>query len=216
MGQSQVSVDSVLNLGAFDLKRILKMDPEFLDGDGDHQHDESVTSFSITQAGDLDLDSLQRWIGELLKTKGVDIYRMKGVLAIAHSTERLVYQGVHMILNCSFDEPWKPDEPRENKLVFIGKNLDRAELLSTFEACLATPENTEKKRRTLRFSIGDKVQCKMRRGWMTGEVVATLYRDESMPPGSVATYQVKLDDSQLTRTGMYLLPNDREEFIRTA
>merc|ERR1712232_1352105 len=89
--QSQVSVDSVLNIGGFDLNRVLQMDPEFLDGDGEHQHDTSVTSLSITLDGDLDLDLLEKWVGELLMTKGTDIYRMKGVLAVAHSEQRFVY-----------------------------------------------------------------------------------------------------------------------------
>merc|ERR1719401_618784 len=140
---------------------------------------------------------------------------MKGVLAVAHAKERFVYQAVHMIFNCAFDDPWAADELRENKLVFIGKNLDRDELTAGFQACLATPENIEKKRRALRFDIGDKVKCRMRRGWVDGEVTATLYRDESMPPGSIMAYRVKLDDGTLTRDGMYLLP-DKDDVIRAA
>merc|ERR1712054_421290 len=47
--QSEVSVDSVLNIGGFDLKRTLEKEPDFLTNDGEHQHDTSVTSLSITQ-----------------------------------------------------------------------------------------------------------------------------------------------------------------------
>ena len=50
-------VDSVLNIRGFDLERTLKMDPEFLDTEGEHEHDASVTSLSITQPGNVDLES---------------------------------------------------------------------------------------------------------------------------------------------------------------
>ena len=55
---------------------------------------------------------------------------------------RHVFQGVHMLLQFSSSAegaclPWKQDEKRVNKLVFIGKNLDRKELTDSFMACLA-------------------------------------------------------------------------------
>ena len=56
--KSQVSVDSVLNIGAFDLKRTMDKDPEFLDTEGEHVHDTSVSSLSICQAGEVDNDLL--------------------------------------------------------------------------------------------------------------------------------------------------------------
>merc|ERR1711990_1150424 len=60
--QSNVSVDSVLGIKAFDLKRTLDMDAEFLNTDGEHQHDTSVTSLSINEAGSCDLDLPQKWV----------------------------------------------------------------------------------------------------------------------------------------------------------
>mmetsp|Transcript_67804 Transcript_67804/g.189268 ORF Transcript_67804/g.189268 Transcript_67804/m.189268 type:complete len:443 (-) Transcript_67804:114-1442(-) len=212
--QSKISVDCVLNIGAFDLKRTLEKEPEFLNTDGEHQHDTSVTSVSITQAGDVDLDDMQNFVSELLQSRGADIYRMKGVIAIAHADDRFVFQAVHMIFNGTFSEPWGADEPRQSKLVFIGKNLDKAALTEAFKACLATPERREKKIKLLRFSVGDKVQCKTGKGknaWSNGEVVAIMYRDEQMSPGAVAPYQVKLDDGELIYA-----PADEERLIRKA
>lgn len=101
-----------------------------------HTHDDAVTSVGITVGGDLDGKKLNDWIGELLKTKGNDIYRCKGVLAIKGSPNRLVFQGVHMLFDAKFDRPWA-GAPRENTLIFIGKNLDRAALTEAFKACLA-------------------------------------------------------------------------------
>merc|ERR1711998_565011 len=70
--KSQVSVDSVLNIKGFDLERTLEMDPEFLDTDGEHEHDQTVTSLSIIQPGEVDLEEVQKWVGMILQTKGAD------------------------------------------------------------------------------------------------------------------------------------------------
>lgn len=55
---------------------------EFLNTDGEHEHDTSVSSVSIVQDELLDLGSAEDWIRELLRTKGADVYRMKGVLHV--------------------------------------------------------------------------------------------------------------------------------------
>ena len=72
----------------------------------------------------------------MLRTKGPDIFRMKGVLSIQGEAERFVFQGVHMLFDGRPDRPWG-DEPRRNSLVFIGRNLDRDALNAGFRACLA-------------------------------------------------------------------------------
>ena len=100
-----------------------------------HTHNEAVTSIGIHQAGELDGKKLNAWISDLLKNKGNDIYRMKGVISVKGSTKRLVFQGVHMLFDAKFDREWGSD-PRMNTLVFIGKNLDRASLNASFKACL--------------------------------------------------------------------------------
>jgi len=100
-----------------------------------HEHSAGVTSVGIQQAGDLDGKRLNDWIGGLLRTKGNDIYRMKGVLSVRGAAKRLVFQGIHMLFDAKFDREWGAD-PRVNTLVFIGKNLDRAALTSAFRSCL--------------------------------------------------------------------------------
>ena len=102
-----------------------------------HTHNDAVTSVGIRTPGDLDGKRLNDWISELLRVKGGDIYRMKGVLSVKGTTKRLVFQGVHMLFDAKFDREWGA-EPRTNTLVFIGKNLDRAALTAAFSACLAT------------------------------------------------------------------------------
>ena len=101
-----------------------------------HEHNDAVTSVGITAPGDLDGKKLNDWISNLLRTKGGDIYRMKGVLAVKGTNKRLVFQGVHMLFDAKFDREWGA-EARHNTLVFIGKNLDRPALTEAFKACLA-------------------------------------------------------------------------------
>ena len=132
----KVDLDRILDVGAFDLDRVLADDPEFLDPDAEHQHDLSVTSVGIEVAGDVDDDRLNRWLSNLLREQGTDLFRSKGILSIAGSPSRYVFQGVHMLLDGQLDRPWGADEPRVNKLVFIGRNLDRAALEKGFRACL--------------------------------------------------------------------------------
>jgi G3E family GTPase len=100
-----------------------------------HTHEDDVTSVGITTPGDLDSRRLNQWISELLRAKGGDIYRMKGVLSVRGVDKRLVFQGVHMLFDAKLDREWGGD-PRTNTLVFIGKNLDRAALNEGFKACL--------------------------------------------------------------------------------
>jgi len=156
--QSEVSVDSVLDIKGFDLKRTLEMDPEFLNTDGEHVHDQTVTSLSIVLPGEVDLDDVQKWVNMILSTKAENIFRMKGVIAIAGSERKFVYQAVHMIFNGEWiDEEWAEDEERVSKLVFIGKNLDHDELRKGFTDCAYSEERAQKRTESLRFKVGDVV-----------------------------------------------------------
>jgi G3E family GTPase len=211
--KSQVTVHSVLDIKGFDLKRTLEMDPEFLNMDGDHAHDNTVTSLSIIQPGEVDLDEAQKWVSNLLRTKGQDIFRMKGVLAIANSEEKFVYQAVHMIFTGEFDTEWSDGESRVSKLVFIGKNLNHDELRKGFSDCEYSEERALLKRASLRFSVGDTVEYKWRDGiWRKGRVMAVMHR--ARMPGSlgmVAPYVIKLDGGP-----KILASTDSVDFVRAA
>ncbi|KAL2534014.1 plastid transcriptionally active 17 [Abeliophyllum distichum] len=102
----------------------------------DHTHDPGVSSVSIVCEGSLDLEKANMWLGTLLLERSEDIYRMKGLLSVDGMDERFVFQGVHDIFQGSPDRLWHADEPRINKIVFIGKNLNREELEKGFKACL--------------------------------------------------------------------------------
>ncbi|KAE9611603.1 hypothetical protein Lal_00011650 [Lupinus albus] len=101
-----------------------------------HTHDPGVSSVSIVCEGSIDLEKANVWLGTLLLDRSEDIYRMKGLLAIEGMNERFVFQGVHDIFQGSPERLWGADEPRINKIVFIGKKLDAQELEKGFKACL--------------------------------------------------------------------------------
>ncbi len=102
----------------------------------DHEHDDEISSVGIDIEGDLDNTKLNKWLGNILQTKGTDIFRMKGILSIKDSDQRFVFQGVHMLFDGRPDKPWG-NTKRKNSLIFIGRNLDRTELTEGFRACLA-------------------------------------------------------------------------------
>jgi G3E family GTPase len=138
---ADIEMNALLGVSAFDLDRALELDPEFLEEaehghHHEHEHDETVKSVAIVEAGAVDQRKLEQWIGELLQTQGPDIFRMKGILNMDGEDRRFVFQGVHMLFDGRPDRPWKPNETRRNELVFIGRNLDEAQLKEDFRACL--------------------------------------------------------------------------------
>ena len=100
-----------------------------------HEHDADVTSVGIESESFLDIEKFEPWISNLLATKGVDIYRSKGVLKFQGEPNRYVFQGVHMLMDGTFDKPLNPN--MKNQIIFIGKNLSRQDLEKGFFACLA-------------------------------------------------------------------------------
>jgi len=133
---SEVDMDFVLGIKAFSLDKILEMDDAFLQEDQEHQHDDRVSSVGFHVQGEVDQSRLNEWIGWLLREKGADIYRTKGILAVQGMRDKFVFQAVHMAFSGSPQKPWADGEERECKLTFIGKNLDRQELVDGFMECL--------------------------------------------------------------------------------
>jgi G3E family GTPase len=129
-------VDAVLGRRAFDLDRILEIEPNFL-GEDDHEHDDAITSVALKEERPIDVNKFNAWIGSLLRTRGQDILRSKGILNIKGSPSRFVFQAVHMLIEGDDGKRWEPGVARDSKLVFIGRGLDEAELRMGFGACAA-------------------------------------------------------------------------------
>ncbi|MBQ5497155.1 MAG: GTP-binding protein, partial [Acetobacter sp.] len=86
----------------------------------------------------LDMTRFQLWMSTLLQEKGVDILRIKGILDFAGQSDRFAFQAVHMMADGNTIGPWKPNEPRESRLVFIGRHLNHTQLRQDFENCLVS------------------------------------------------------------------------------
>ena len=99
-------------------------------------HDTTVKSISL-RAGEMNHDMFFPWINKLTQIDGPDILRLKGIVAFKGDDDRFVVQGVHMIVEGDHQRPWKADEKRETRLVFIGRNLDREKIERSFNACIA-------------------------------------------------------------------------------
>jgi G3E family GTPase len=134
--RSEVAIDKLLGLNAFDLQRVLESVPDFLEEDS-HTHNEHLTSVSFECAAPLNADKFNAWIGHILQTQGQDLLRTKGILAFQNEARRFAFQAVHMIADGDFVAPWKDGETRTSRIVFIGRDLNRPALRRGFESCAA-------------------------------------------------------------------------------
>src|SRR5471032_7346 len=156
--RAKIDIAEVLGRNAFDLDRILDIEPEFLTAEDDHghdydhghdhghehhhgglkhYHDEDMQSISIKSDKPLDPDKFFPWVQDLVATEGKDILRCKGILNFKDDPERFVFQGVHMILDGDHQRKWRDDEKRDSRLVFIGRQLPEDKIRTGFESCIA-------------------------------------------------------------------------------
>lgn len=195
---SIIDPKELINIGSFDLERTLEMDPEFLDTDAEHEHDERVTSTSSRFEGALNVNKLESWIGDLMQSKGEDLFRYKGVLAVEGMDQKFVFQGVHMLFGGGFSSevaPWKEGEARECRFVFIGRDLDHEELQSGLMECRAEE---------LRFNVGDMVYANI--GEFTEGKILKCW-DEGNP------YRVEIQNEEKSNVWV---PIDSDDYVRVA
>jgi len=131
----ELAIASILGVKAFDLKNALAIDSEFLSEDA-HEHDQTVASISIVESGSINSGKLTSWLNQLVQVQGQNIFRMKGILNVDDEERRFVLQGVHMLLEGRPGKPWKPNENRQNEMVFIGRDLHEVTLKEGFQSCL--------------------------------------------------------------------------------
>ncbi len=128
-----VPLSDVLDRGAFDLAR---MDVA-AGGHAHHGHDHTIDCVSLRLDRPLERTRLLAWLQQLVIERGADLLRAKGIVDLAGSDRRFVFQGVHMMMDTDLAQPWQAGEARESRLVFIGRGLDRAELLEGLQLCQA-------------------------------------------------------------------------------
>jgi G3E family GTPase len=133
----QVPITEVLDRNAFDLDRIIELEPDFLEEGHHHHHDEDMQSVSVRHPGAVDPDRFMPWISDLTQREGPKILRCKGIVAFPGEPRRFVFQGVHMILDGDLQGPWKEGEDRSSRVVFIGRDLDEDAIREGFLSCAA-------------------------------------------------------------------------------
>ena len=195
---SIIDPKELINIGAFDLERTLEMDPEFLDTEAEHEHDDRVTSTSMKFEGELNVNKLERYIGSLMRDHAENLFRYKGVLAVKGVDEKYVFQGVHMLFGGDYSRDiglWKQGETRECRFVFIGRDLDHEALQKGLMECQAED---------LRFNVGDLVYANI--GEFTeGRIIKTW--DQGNP------YRVEIQKEEKSNVWV---PIDNDEFVRAS
>jgi G3E family GTPase len=141
--RGHVNPANLLGKGAFNLEMIESIEPKFLADAASgkhhhHVHDSHITSLNLHTAVPLNAEKFDNWMMDLLRTKGQDMLRTKGILQVANEPARYVFQAVHMMSEGQFTKPWGAAETPASTLVIIGKNLDAAALKAGFlETCVA-------------------------------------------------------------------------------
>jgi len=133
------SLDEILDIRGFNLNAVLELDPEFLEED-EHGHDEHVSSFVFRSDKPFDGVRLEEFLSGLVQAYGPNMLRYKGVLYLKGNTNRVVFQGVHMLMGGDIGRPWGKQEKRSSTLVFIGKDLPQDLFIKGLEQCLEAPQ----------------------------------------------------------------------------
>jgi len=135
---AQIDLNHLIDIGGFDLSNVNLSDNEFLDHglhDNHHEHESEITSVSIACSGTIDPDKFNHWLRMLLIMEGMDVFRSKGILNAKNSDKRYIFQSVYMLFEGRFEDAWN-NRPRENKMVFIGRNLDKHRLRKGVQSCV--------------------------------------------------------------------------------
>jgi G3E family GTPase len=130
----QTELRDILDIGGFNLEDILKIEPDFLE-DVSHEHDDAISSLVYRSPRPFEMSRLLHFLDIMLGGFGKDLLRYKGILNIAGNDNKILFQGVHMIMGDSLGLPWPAGEPRQSQLVFIGRNLPKQQILTSLEAC---------------------------------------------------------------------------------
>jgi len=200
--QARVQVDRLLGVRAFNLASVLE--EQYMDEDEFNlfykpKMDRSISNVGVRCIGALNMFSLELFLDTYLEEEDTakDFFRVKGVMDIKGDDHMFVIQCVHMLRDQSFTKLWEEGVPRENRIIFIGRGMEkrRKELTEGFLACVA---------KTPRFEVGRRVLAR------TGP------SEDDYTPGTILkqwdehnTYRIKLFDG-----GEVHAPVDSDCFVK--
>ena len=133
--QSEVPLDDLLDIHAFDVDRKVAANADFLDEmkGGRHHHDITSHSFAFEQP--FDIERFEKFVQRLSDNEKV--YRSKGFVSLKGQERRAIFHGVNNRFHIFWDRNWAPGETRGSQLVFIGKKLDVSAIERGLRGCLA-------------------------------------------------------------------------------
>jgi G3E family GTPase len=161
----EVALAEVFDLRGFNLNAKLDIDPDFLtdddhahhDHDHDHEHgehcdhpshahgaggghhhhhDDDVKSFVFRSDRAFDPARLEDFLGAIVNIYGPRMLRYKGVLNMAGTDRKVIFQGVHQLMGSDLGPRWAEGEKKTSKMVFIGIDLPRDILVQGLEQSL--------------------------------------------------------------------------------
>ena len=110
-------------------------EPHPVSGARGHDHGDDIKGISLSLDRPIDGSKFTAWLDRLLGEQGQNILRAKGIIDVQGEDRRLVFQAVHMILEGELQREWGATERRWSRAVFIGRDLDEAQLRAGFESC---------------------------------------------------------------------------------
>jgi G3E family GTPase len=132
-------LEQFLDIRGFNLNAILEIEPNFLTN-LNTEHDDDVSSFVFRSEQPFNVERLDEFLSALLQVYGPELMRYKGLVWVAGVDERVVLQGVHMLMGTELGTRWQKDEARESCVVFIGKNLPKEFIMDGLARCLLPAE----------------------------------------------------------------------------
>ncbi|APB30704.1 CobW family GTP-binding protein [Vagococcus teuberi] len=104
-----------------------------------HHHHHEFESMIISESGYVKEGLLHNWLSWLMMNYQESIYRIKGFVNVSDQDFQTEIQGVNQLLN--FNLTNRLTEDNDNKLVIIGKNIDKDDINQAFQ--LVIEKSTE-------------------------------------------------------------------------
>jgi G3E family GTPase len=136
---ADVPLPEILNLGGFDLTKVQNGVGGCQGSKGSVQKHErhEIETLAFHADVDYDYELFRDWMVSFIAENGINVFRAKGVIALAGQQQRLVFQGVHGRIDGGLAAPWG-QEKRSSKLIFIGRQLDQNAIASGLARCAKT------------------------------------------------------------------------------
>ena len=156
----EVALAEVFDLRGFNLNAKLDIDPDLLSEDDHahhdhehgehcdhpshghggaghhHHHDDDVKSFVFRSDRAFDPARLEDFLGAIVNIYGPRMLRYKGVLNMAGTDRKVIFQGVHQLMGSDLGPRWADGETKTSRMVFIGIDLPRDILVQGLEQSL--------------------------------------------------------------------------------